>query len=80
MSDQPLFQNADDQEEKYAPQQLPQNDNAPSGVAVVPTTAGAFNAADVAPGGSTVTGPVIGAAALADETEHHETADQPRSS
>ncbi len=69
MSDTPLFQNADEQEEIYAPQQLPQHDHSTTGVAVVPTTAGAFNPADVAPGTATETSPVIGAAALAEETE-----------
>lgn len=69
MSDQPLFQNADEQEEKYAPQQLPQNDASAPGVAIVPTTGGAFQAGEVASGTATETGPVVGAAALAAESE-----------
>ncbi|MDP9309576.1 MAG: hypothetical protein M3R24_01545 [Chloroflexota bacterium] len=69
MSDQPLFQNTDKEEERYAPQQLPRDDDGGSGVAIVPTTGGAFQPAEVAPGASTETGPVVGAAALAKETE-----------
>ncbi len=69
MTDQPLFQNADEQEETYAPQQLPQNEDSAQAVPVVPLTGGAFQAGEVAPGTATQTGPVVGAAALAAESE-----------
>jgi hypothetical protein len=75
MSDKPLFQDADEQEATYAPQQLSPDDAASESV-VAPATAGAFVAGDAAPGVSNEAAPVVGAAALAEETEDDDTAGQ----
>lgn len=64
----PLFHDMDEQEQVYAPQQVAPDDSA-SGVDVVPVTAGSFQPADSAPGVSAETAPVVGAAALAEETQ-----------
>ncbi len=75
MSDQPLFREADEQEAKFAPQQLPRDDDDARG-AIAPTTAGAFLPADAAPGPATTpTAPVVGAAALAQETQRQHSDD-----
>ena len=73
MSDKPLFQNADEQEATYAPQQQASDDVADSGVAVAPATAGAFVAGDATPGPtSPAAAPAVGAAALAEESEEND--------
>ncbi len=71
----PLFQGMDEQEQVYASQQVGADDTA-SGVDVVPTTAGSFLPADSGPGVSAETSPVVGSAALADETETNDANDR----
>jgi hypothetical protein len=85
MSDRPLFQDADEQEATYAPQQVPAGDagdgTIDTGVPLVAlpiaaTGAAASTAGPGYAGGSagTVSGviPALGAAALANETERDE--------
>lgn len=79
MSDAPLFQDADEQEAIYAPQQVSPDGDAGSDATVVAATAGAFVAGDAAPGIGNEVAPVVGAAVLAEETKDDDATDQPRS-
>lgn len=74
MSDKPLFQNADEQEARYAPEQLAPKETS-AGVDIAPTVAGAYlpeNAGPTSAGVSNPIAPVVGAAALAEETEQQD--------
>ncbi len=75
MSDTPLFQNTDEQEEAYAPQQAPgTSDSDEAGLvvpaaAVVGTTSAGTSAGTGTGAPSAGVAPAVGAAALADEAE-----------
>ena len=88
MSDQPLFQNSDEQEAAYAPQQLPhgaagdegtEDDAGTVGGAALPAaaTGGAVNTAGMGYAGGTAGTtagmvPAVGATALAAQTEEQD--------
>ena len=74
MSDTPLFQNTDEQEAAYAPQELPEASVQEAGLvmpaaAVVGTTSAGTSAGTGTGAPSAGVAPAVGAAALADETE-----------